>query len=140
MRSEAEIRREIEGRLRRRGLLLLHGALWAIITFSLYAYARYQGVPVGWGTSATFFMGLWALIVGLHAFWLIYAELRDRLVRQAVERERQLYLAGYFHEKRKRSAASPRLPDEDDSLEDTLIDFPADEDEHVAEARVKYGR
>jgi hypothetical protein len=140
MRSETEIRREIEARLRRRGFLLLHGALWAIITFSLYAYSRYQGVPVGWTTSAVFFMGLWAFIVGLHTFWVGYVELRDRLVRQAVERERRYYPMGDAYAKPKRREAPPRLSDDGD-----LVDFPDAEDRRISDddmddAKVKYGR
>jgi hypothetical protein len=148
MRSEAEIRREIEGRLRRRAFLLLHGALWAIITFSLFIYARNWGIPpgmesmpVGWTTSAAFFMGLWACIVGLHAFWVIYVELRERLVWQAIERERRYYDLGDSYAKPKRREIPPRQSD-DESIEDAFVDFPDTSDNHEsrAQAKVKHGR
>jgi hypothetical protein len=125
MRSEAEIRREIESRLRRRGLLIVHGAIWAAVTTSLYLYARVQGVPVGWTNSAVFFMSLWAFIVGLHAFYVIYVELRERLVRKAIERERKYYQMGdAYYGKRKRFEALPPLEDDEDDSEDALVDFP----------------
>lgn len=126
MRSEAEIRREVESRLKRRGLVLLHGALWVIITTSLYLYARVQNTPVGWSTSAVFFMGLWACLIGLHAFTVIYVELRERLVRKAIERERKHYQIGdTYYGKRKRVDDPPLLLEDDGEIvEDDLVDFP----------------
>jgi hypothetical protein len=93
---------------------------------------------VGWTTSAAFFMGLWACLVGLHAFWVIYVELRERLVRKAIERERRYYQIGDSFQKPKRRAAAPRLRDDGE-----LVDYPAseaDDLEDEVEVRVKRER
>ncbi len=132
MRHEADIRREVEGRIRRRGLLLLHLLLWAVISLSLFLYSRIQWVPAGWIASAAMTMAIWLLIVGLHGFWVGYVEVRDRAVRSAIERERQFYLLRDHYEKSKRSEEHARSDERErvtaDSFRMTddgeLIDYP----------------
>lgn len=101
MRSEAEIRREVETRLRRRGLLLLNGGLWtgAVLFLALLMPRGVYGSLTG-----LIMIGMlaWTLALGLHAFRVVYVELRERLVNSAIERERQFYLLRENYEKQKR--------------------------------------
>lgn len=101
MRSEAEIRREVETRLRRRGLLLLNGVLWVVAVAVVYRITLVSsfGSLSGLVIIALF---MWMLALGLHAFRVVYVELRERLVNSAIERERQFYLLRENYEKQKR--------------------------------------
>jgi hypothetical protein len=60
----------------------------------------------------------------LHTAYVLYVELRERLIRSAIERERQFYLLRDNYEKQKRSEA----PDDNSRLRLTddgeLIDYP----------------
>ncbi len=106
MRSEVEIRRQVEARLHRWLFLLLHGGLWTAVGFGLYFYSRRVIVPSGWVDSAIMVMLLWAGLVGLHVLRTVYVELREYVVRRAVDRERQHYQARDIYEKPKRLEAS----------------------------------
>ena len=148
MRSEAEIRREVEKRFHRWVFLLLNGGLWLVVGAGLYFYSRYQGVPAGWLDSVILFLMLWGLLVGLHLFRTFYVESREWLVsraiaREAIARERRYYDIGDTYAKPKRRETLPRLSDdeiiEDESIEDTLVDFPDSADDESI-AKVKHGR
>jgi hypothetical protein len=126
MRSEAEIRREVETRLLRRGLLLLNGGLWAAAVFIL-------SIVMPRGTLGTTLTGLltvgmlaWTLVLLLHAFRVVYVELRERLVNSAIERERQFYLLRENYEKQKRSEERERADSAFVHLSDDgeLVDAP----------------
>jgi hypothetical protein len=138
MRSEAEIRREVEQRFNRWVFLFMNGGLWIVVGAGLSLYSRYQGVPAGWIDSVLLFLMFWGLLVGLHFLRTVYVEKRDWLVRRAIEHERKAYLLGNTYDKRKRGETLPRLSD-DVNIEDALVDFPADENESIAE-KVKHGR
>lgn len=140
MRSEAEIRSEVLKRFHRWVFLVLNGGLWVAAVFILSQMMPARSFGTTLNGLIVLSMLAWTGLLGLHFLRTIYVELREWLVRRAVERERQLYLAGYFQEKRKRREAPPRLGDDGD-----LVDFPADEDETVedvsiGEAKVKYGQ
>jgi hypothetical protein len=134
MRSEAEIRHEIEKRFNRWVFLFVNGGLWVVVGVGLYLYSRYQSVPAGWIDSAILFLMLWGLLVGLHFLRTVYIEKRDWLVRRAIEHERKAYLLSNTYEKHKRDNAFSRLRDDGE-----LIDFPTDENESLADAN-KHGR
>lgn len=126
MRSDIEIRREVETRLRRRGLLLLNGALWAGAVLASYLYVERYSLANALSSYLFFFMLAWTFVLGLHFLRLLYVELRERMVRSAIERERQFYLLRDHFEKQKRSetrkredAASLRLLDDGE-----LVDYP----------------
>ena len=133
MRSDIEIRREVETRLRRRGLLVLNGILWGASGLMSYFYVEMNGLATALSSYLFFFMLAWTFILGLHVLRVVYVELRERMVRSAIERERQFYLLRDHHEKQKRSearerenAASLRLLDDGE-----LVDYP---DEHKMKA------
>jgi len=102
MRSEAEIRREVETRLRRRSMLVLHGVLWVVAAVVVYRITLFSSFGSLSGL-IIFAMFMWTLLLGLHLLRTVYHELRERLVRNAVERERQFYLLRDHYEKQKRS-------------------------------------
>lgn len=105
IRSEAEIRSEVSARLRRRGLLLLDGGLGALTVFLIYTYTGYRSLGEPWATLVILFLCGWFVLGVIHTAAVLYAELRERLVRSAIERERQFYLLRDNYEKQKRSEA-----------------------------------
>lgn len=121
MRSEADIRREVEGRLRRRGLFVLNAVLWAGTAALLWITAAYVSFG-GFAGLVIWLMIAWAGVVGLHFLRTVYVELREWLVRRAINNERRTYVMRdeYDIEKPKRASVS-RLEMTDDG---ELIDFP----------------
>lgn len=107
---EAEIRKQVEDRLKRRGLFLADAGLW-LMTFLFLWVMRPEGRFV---SAMIFFAFLWTGVLGLHFMRTAYVELRDYLVARAIERERsaerRYYVtAGEPYEKPKRAdrAAPP---------------------------------
>ncbi len=131
MRTEAEIRGAVEARLRRWGLLALNGILWVGAAKLIYGYSQYGNFGQFAG-AVILFMIVWAALFGLHALRVFYVELRERLVRRAVEREREFYQLQVAYEKRKHEEPLPRLSDDGE-----LIDFPEWSD---AEGKLKRER
>ena len=132
MRSEDEIRREVEGRLRRRGLLIVDGGLWLLVGFGLFEYTQYRSVPFSepWPTVLIFFMLFWGALLGLHTLAVLYIEVREWMVRRAIEREREFYALQNAYEKRKRDDSASRSMDEAPpriAEDGELITFPYDE-------------
>ena len=128
MRSEAEIRHEVETRLRRWVRLLLHGGLWAVGAVIVYRITLFSSFGSLTGL-IVFAMFVWTVLLVLHVLRTIYNELRERMVRGAIERERQFYLLRDHYEKRKRSedrerGEAARLHIADDG---ELIDYPQEE-------------
>jgi hypothetical protein len=122
MRSDIEIRREVETRLRRRGLLVLNGGLGALVVLFLYQYTTYRSLGEPLATLVILFMLGWFFLGVIHATAVLYIEMRDRLVRSAIERERQFYLLRDHYEKQKRSREdAARLRRLDDG---ELVDYP----------------
>src|SRR5664279_3117144 len=100
----------------------------------------YLGEP--WDTLFVFFMLAWLGLVGLHTLRVLYVELREWLVRRAVERERQFYVLQDAYEKRKHGESFSRAADDTfpRSTDDgELIDFPVSQDQHE-EVKAKYER
>ncbi|MBI1256330.1 MAG: hypothetical protein GC204_02560 [Chloroflexi bacterium] len=89
MRSEQEIRREVEGRLKRRGLLLLDGGLWLLTMIALFAYSRHNDLWEGYSPAI---MLVWTIVLALHLFRVRYSEKRkwddsaSRLMHQSAPR------------------------------------------------------
>lgn len=119
MRSEAEIRKQVEDHLKRRLLLVLDGGLWLAAVFFLWRYSITSSLGSFEGLAILFMLG-WTGIVGLHTLRTIYVELREYLVKRAIERERRTYVTFSDDEtmKRKHDDAIPRLSDDGE-----LIDF-----------------
>lgn len=126
-RSEAEIRSDVERRLKRRGLLLLNAGLGVLAVFLLYQFTRFRSFGEPWATLILLFMLGWFVLGILHTAAVLYIELRERLVRSAIERERQFYLLRDNYEKQKRAEIrerdfdTSRLGISDDG---ELIDYP----------------
>jgi hypothetical protein len=126
-RTDAEIRSEVTNRLKRRSLLLLNGGLGVLAVFLLYQFTRFRSFGEPWATLILFFMLGWFVLVILHTAAVVYVELRERLVRSAIERERQFYLLRDNYEKQKRTEirehdyGASRLGISDDG---ELIDYP----------------
>jgi hypothetical protein len=119
MRTEFEIRREVESRLRRRGLLVVNGGLWLMAVFILSQIMPYSSFGTTLNGLLVLFMLGWTAALGLHTPWTIYVELREWLVRRAIDREREFYRMRDTYEKRKHSEALSHLTDDGE-----LIDFP----------------
>lgn len=126
-RSEAEIRNDVTNRLKRRGLLLLNGGLGVLAVFLLYQFTRFRSFGEPWATLILLFMLGWFVLGILHTAAVVYVELREWLVRSAIERERQFYLLRDNYEKQKRAEIrdrdydTARLSISDDG---ELIDYP----------------
>jgi hypothetical protein len=141
MRSEGEIRREVEGRLRRRGLLILDGGLWLVAGFAIYNYAQYGKFGI-YGNIIVAFILVWTALVGLHTLAVLYIEVRERLVRQAIEREYQFYMMKNAYEKRKYDDSPSRNVDGSRrriAEDGELIDLPVTYDDDVDE-KAKYAQ
>src|ERR1700710_1879062 len=91
MRSEVEIRRQVETRLHRWGLLTLNAILWGGAAKLIDAYVQYASFYGGARDGIVLVMVLWLNLIGLHALWVFYGEIRERLVRWAITREHQVY-------------------------------------------------
>ncbi len=79
MRSEAEIRKQVEARLKRWLFLIADGGLW----FAAVFFYRSSGGFLNLGQFAgagSLLLTLWFVVVGLHTLWTFYATLRDWLV------------------------------------------------------------
>ena len=124
MRSEAEIRREIEARLRRRGLLLLNGGLWSAAVFILSQIFPSRSLGTTLTSLIVLWMLAWTAVLGLHFLRTVYVELREWLVRRAIDREQRIYYVNSTYEKRKRVDVLPPLEDDEEIIEDALVDFP----------------
>ena len=124
MRSEYQIRREVETRLRRRGLLLLDGGLGVLVIFFLYQYTRDRSFGEPLATLIVLFILGWFMLGILHTAYVLYVEAREWLVQRAITREREFYVLKESYEKRKRDQALPRPSDDGE-----LIDFPDGEAE-----------
>ncbi|MBI1256328.1 MAG: hypothetical protein GC204_02550 [Chloroflexi bacterium] len=121
MRSDAEIRRQVERRVRRWGLLALNAILWVGAAKLIYVISeRYSFSGKAEDVGILFMVG-WAALVGLHALRTFYVEGREWLVRRAIAQEHQRY---GLPEKRKRDD-SASLPDE------TWFSLPADDGEYT---------
>jgi hypothetical protein len=118
MRTEAEIRREVEVHLRRRGLLLVDAGLWIVAVFILWEIMPVSSFGTTLNSLLAIFMLGWTAVVGLHVLRTIYVELRELLARRAIEREHQMYLLRDAYEKRKHDEAVAHLTDDGE-----LIDF-----------------
>ena len=134
MRSDWEIRREVEMRLRRRGLLILDGGLWLLVGFGLFEFTQYRSLPFSepWPTLIIVFMLIWLVLVGLHGAGVAYVEVREWMVKRAIEREREFYVLQNAYEKRKHNEPSSRSVDEARRLaadDGELITFPYHEAE-----------
>ena len=119
MRSDAEIRRQVEGRLRRWALLVLNAILWVGAAKLFYGVSQYSSFGQFTGAVALV-MVVWAALVGLHALRTFYVEGREWLVRRAIAQEQQHY---GLREKRKRDD-SASLPDE------MRFSLPAEDEEY----------
>ena len=129
MRSEGEIRREVETRLRRRGLLIADGGLWLLASFGIYNYDQYGNFGI-YGNIIVAFMLVWTALLGLHTLAVLYIEMRERLVRQAIAREREFYVLQATYEKHKRDDSLSRNEEESRPRireDGELISFPEDE-------------
>lgn len=123
MRSEAEIRKQVENHLKRRGLLVLDGGLWLLAVFIEAEFLRFRGLSTTMTGLLTLLMIAWTLGLGLHFVRTVYVELREILVRRAIERERGLYLAKDGYEKPKRL---------DVSNDGELVDWSIEDAEAIA--------
>ncbi len=141
MRSDAEIRKQVEDRLKRRLLFVADGGLWLVTMIVLWQVSAYSSFG-GFSGVIALIMLAWLGIVGLHFLRTVYVELRDYLVNRAIERERRYYVTrdeyadDTYYEKRKRDsdAAIPRLELNDDG-ELVDFDFAADRDKSKIERR-----
>lgn len=124
MRSEAEIRKQINVRFRRWAALAFNGGLWAAVAMGLYFYSERANFSPDLVAPVIAFMVIWAAVVGLHFLYSLYTETRESLVQKAIEREREFYLLRADYEKRKRDEALPELADDGE-----LIDFADWQDE-----------
>ncbi len=120
MRSEAEIRKQVEARLRRRGLFALNAILWFASGMFLWLGRGVYYFITDYSNTLLNLMLLWTFVLGLHFLYTVYVELRDWLVGRAVERERRYYVMSGDDEKPKRDAAVARLELTDDG---ELIDY-----------------
>ena len=125
MRSETEIRKQVEARLRRRGLFVLNGGLWFITGMFLWFGRGVYYFISDYSNTLLNLMLLWTFVLGLHFFFTVYVELREYLVRRAIEQERRYYVMSSSArpddaEKPKRAADVARLELTDDG---ELIDF-----------------
>src|SRR4051812_10909682 len=102
MRSETEIRRQVEIRLRRWGLLALNGILWIGAAKLVYEFNQIHPLYDRVLNLIFFVMAGWLALVGLHALRTIYVEGREWLVKWAIAREHQVYGWQPLDEKPKR--------------------------------------
>ena len=123
MRSEAEIRRQVETRLHRWGMLALNAILWIGAAKLIDAYIQYASFYGGARDGIVLVMVLWLSLIGLHALWVFYREIREGLVRWAIAREHQVYGWQPMDEKPKRRE-SASLPDE------SRLSLPVDDGEY----------
>lgn len=138
MRSEAEIRREIESRLRRRGLLLVNGAAWSVVVFILSQIFPSRSLGTTLTSLLVLWMVGWTMVLGLHFLRTIYVEMREWLVSRAIARERSAYDlrdSAYAKPKRREEA---RLSDDGEFVDEPLIDLP--DNETMVNAKAKHGR
>jgi len=127
MRSEAEIRREVEGRLRRRGLLIADWGFWLLVGFAIVSYFRHQSFASDYDNVAALFVLFWTALLGLHTLAVLYIEAREWLVRRAIQREREFYVLQTTYEKRKRDDSASRNGEASRPLiseDGELIEFP----------------
>jgi hypothetical protein len=139
MRSEAEIRRQVETRLRRWGLLALNGILWIGAAKLLYGFAQYSSFGRFDGLIVLLMVG-WAVLLGLHALRTFYVEGRERLVQWAIKREHQVYGWQPLDEKPKRAESASRPAESRVSLQaddGELVDFPFSQE---ADVKAKHER
>ena len=117
MRSEAEIRKQVEARLRRWALVLLNVILFVgvIKGLALFTSVRTDGLS----QTDLILLTLWASLIGLHVLRTVYIEVREIAVRRAVVGESKQYQQHEHYEKRKHDDALLRLGDDGE-----LIDFP----------------
>ena len=131
MRSEAEIRKQVEDHLKRRGLWVVDAGLWLLAVFFLWTFMPNVGLSTTFKGLTALFMVAWTGVLGAHTLRTIYVELREYLVRRAIERERRYYVMGDEYGKRKRDEAISRLEVGDDG---ELVDFPdREQDENYAQ-------
>ena len=114
MRSDAEIRKQVEARLRRWGLLALNVILWVGAAKLIYGYSQYGNFGQFTGAVALVMVS-WAALVGLHALRTFYVEGREWLVSGRLSGS--VRFTGCKREKRKR--------DDSASLPDDLPVFPS---------------
>lgn len=121
MRSEAEIRKQVETRLRRWSLLALNGILWIGVAKLLFVYSQTHSFYGSQSDIIALVMLGWVALVGLHTLRTIYVELREYLVRRAIRQEHERYA-----DKPKRDET--RLTDDGE-----LVDFASlyDDDEQI---------
>ena len=129
MRSEGEIRREVEGRLKRRGLLIADGGLWLLVGFGLVEFTEYRSLRFSepWPTVIILFMLFWGALLGLHTLAVLYIEVREWMVQRAIAREREFYALKMAYEKRKRDDSASRNIERSRPLiaeDGELISFP----------------
>jgi hypothetical protein len=107
MRSEQEIRREVETRLRRRGLLIVDSGLWLLVVFAIFSYSERYTFG-SYAEVVVLFMLFWGALLGLHTLAVLYIEVREWLVRRAIQREREFYVLKNTYEKQKRDDSASR--------------------------------
>lgn len=119
MRSDVEIRREVEARLRRRGWLMLDGGGWiaAVVLLALTMPNNSFGTSLVGLILVS--MLAWTGVLGLHVLRTLYVEVREWMVRRAIDQEYQMYRIREAVEKHKRDDAAARL-----SSDGELVDFP----------------
>ena len=132
MRSEAEIRKQVEARVRRWGLLALNGILWVGAAKLIYGYSQNYSFIGSQSDVIVVVMVGWVIAVGLHFLRTVYVELREWLVQRAIQRERQRYAQDDAYEKHKHDE-SPLLMSDDGEL--TGLPVWNDEDEYAQRSR-----
>ena len=123
MRSEAEIRKAVETRLRRWGLLALNGILWVGALKLIFGYSQFNDFQGTLADVVAGMMVIWLALFGLHALRTFYVELREYLVRRAIEREHRLHTD---YEKPKRLELGE---------DGELVEYLDHEDEHAQRSR-----
>ncbi len=108
MRSEAQIRKQVEARFRRWSLLVLNGILWVGAAKLIYVFSQSHSFPSRADDVGILFMVGWLVLFGLHFLRTVYVEMREYLVRRAVERERASFELHDAYEKRKHDQAPRR--------------------------------
>jgi hypothetical protein len=141
MRSDAEIRKQVETRLRRWGLLFLDGGLGVLVVFFLYQFSKEHSFGEPLASWLTLFVLGWFVLGLLHTAYVLYVEVREWLVSRAINREREFYALQNAYEKHKRDDSASRNTDAAHPLtseDGELIDFPyheAEESDYAQRSR-----
>jgi hypothetical protein len=99
-------------------LLALNGILWVGTAKLIDAYIQNTNFYSGVRDVIVLMMVAWLNLVGLQALWVLYREIRERLMRWAIEQAQPSYRRD-ADDKRKRDQAALMLADDGE-----LVDFP----------------